>query len=97
MLGKKFHRTFFLNSVSRVSICTCFNVNAAFFYRNQTSLVNLQLLTNNKKVEQVVYGREYTLRADITHADGKILISSKAKKTGIIDRMAAVGKQNKGL
>ena len=64
-----------------------------FFYRNQTSLVNLQLLTNNKKVEQVVYGREYTLRADITHADGKILISSKAKKTGIIDRVAAVCKK----
>ena len=67
-----------------------------FFYRNQTSLVNLQLLTNNKKVEQVVYGREYTLRADITHADGKILISSKAK-AGIIDQGAAVCKQNKGL
>jgi len=40
--------------------------------RNQTSLVNLQLLRNNKKVEQVVYGREYTLRADITHPDDKI-------------------------
>merc|ERR1712088_986610 len=39
--------------------------------RNQTSLVNLQLLRNNKKVEQVVYGREYTLRADITHPDGQ--------------------------
>lgn len=39
--------------------------------RNQTSLVNLQLLRNNKKVEQVVYGREYTLRADISHPDGK--------------------------
>ena len=97
MLGKKFPQTvFFLNSVSRVSICTCFNVNAAFFYRNQTSLVNLQLLTNNKKVEQVVYGREYTLRADITHADGKILISSKAKKTGIIEQVAAVC-EKKGL
>ena len=55
--------------------------------------MNLQLLTNNKKVEQVVYGREYTLRADITHADGKILISSKAKKKGIIDRVAAVCKK----
>ena len=33
--------------------------------------MNLQLLRNNKKVEQVVYGREYTLRADITHPDGK--------------------------
>ena len=59
--------------------------------------MNLQLLTNNKKVEQVVYGREYTLRADITHADGKILIRSKAKKTGIIDRVAAVCKKKKGL
>ena len=57
--------------------------------------MNLQLLTNNKKVEQVVYGREYTLRADITHADGKILISSKAKKTGIIDRVAAVCRKTK--
>ena len=68
-----------------------------FFYRNQTSLVNLQLLTNNKKVEQVVYGREYTLRADITHADGKILISSKAKEIGIIDQVAASSKKTKGL
>ena len=34
-------------------------------------MVNLQLLRNNKKVEQVVYGREYTLRADITDHDGK--------------------------
>jgi len=33
--------------------------------RNETSLVNLQLLRNEQKVEQVVYGREYTLRADI--------------------------------
>eukprot|EP00095_Tigriopus_kingsejongensis_P005838 maker-scaffold425_size175135-snap-gene-0.49 protein:Tk05838 transcript:maker-scaffold425_size175135-snap-gene-0.49-mRNA-1 annotation:"PREDICTED: uncharacterized protein LOC101740299" len=37
--------------------------------RNQTSLVNLQLLQKTKKVEHVVYGREYTLRADITHPD----------------------------
>ena len=29
------------------------------------------MLRNNKKVEQVVYGREYTLRADITDHDGK--------------------------
>lgn len=39
--------------------------------RNETSLVNLQLLRNEKKVEQVVYGREYTLRADITDHDGQ--------------------------
>jgi hypothetical protein len=39
--------------------------------RNETSLVNLQLLRNEQKVEQVVYGREYTLRADITDHDGE--------------------------
>ena len=37
-------------------------------------MVNLQLLstTSDKKVDQVVYGREYTLRADISKADGKM-------------------------
>jgi len=41
--------------------------------RNETSMVNLQLLstTSDKKVDQVVYGREYTLRADISKADGQ--------------------------
>ena len=47
------------------------NLFSSSFFRNETSLVNLQLLRNNKKVEQVVYGREYTLRADITDHDGK--------------------------
>ena len=41
------------------------------FFRNQTSLVNLQLLRNEKKVDQVVYGREYILRADMSQPDGK--------------------------
>jgi len=39
--------------------------------KNQTSLVNLELLRNGQKVEQVVYGRNYTLRAQITHPDGQ--------------------------
>ena len=39
--------------------------------RNQTSLVNLKLLRNGEKVDQVVYGKDYMLRADITHPDGK--------------------------
>ena len=30
-VGEKVSSNIFLNSVSRVSICTCFNVNAAFF------------------------------------------------------------------
>lgn len=38
---------------------------------NQTSLVNLQLLRDGKKVQQVVYGREYTLRAHISKPDGR--------------------------
>ncbi len=39
-------------------------------FRNQTSLVNLQLMRKNRRVEHVVYGQEYTLRADISHPDG---------------------------
>ena len=39
--------------------------------RNQTSLVNLKLLRNGEKVDQVVYGKDYMLRADITHPDGR--------------------------
>jgi len=38
--------------------------------RNQTSLVNLKLQKNGKDVSNVVYGREYTLMADVTHPDG---------------------------
>jgi len=37
---------------------------------NETSLVTLQLLRDGKKVQQVVYGREYTLRAHISRPDG---------------------------
>jgi len=37
---------------------------------NKTSLVTLQLLREGRKVQQVVYGREYTLRAHISHYDG---------------------------
>jgi len=37
---------------------------------NQTSHVTLQLLRDGKKVQQVVYGREYMLRAHITKPDG---------------------------
>ena len=50
-----------------------------FFSRNQTSLVNLQLLRNDKKVDQVVYGREYVLRADISQPDGEtIMLQTKS-------------------
>lgn len=37
---------------------------------NETSLVTLQLLREGRKVQQVVYGREYTLRAHISQPDG---------------------------
>ena len=50
--------------------------------RNQTSLVNLELLRNGQKVEQVVYGRNYTLRAQITHPDGKFHFNFDIKKPG---------------
>ncbi|XP_049791489.1 uncharacterized protein LOC126198905 [Schistocerca nitens] len=37
---------------------------------NQTSLVSLKLLDHDRKVTEVVYGRPYTLRADISRPDG---------------------------
>ncbi|XP_023343014.1 uncharacterized protein LOC111712591 isoform X2 [Eurytemora carolleeae] len=37
---------------------------------NETSLVTLQLLREGRKVQQVVYGREYMLRAHISQPDG---------------------------
>ena len=33
--------------------------------------MNLKLLRNGEKVDQVVYGKDYVLRADISHPDGK--------------------------
>ena len=44
------------------------------------------MLRNEQKVEQVVYGREYTLRADITDHDGKkTFISLEKFNLGWID------------
>jgi hypothetical protein len=37
---------------------------------NETSLVTLQLLREGRKVQQVVYGRDYTLMAHISQPDG---------------------------
>merc|ERR1719266_3071085 len=37
---------------------------------NKTSLVSLELMREGRKVQQVVYGREYMLRAHISHYDG---------------------------
>ncbi|XP_040571387.1 uncharacterized protein [Lepeophtheirus salmonis] len=39
--------------------------------KNQTSLVTLNLLSNNRKVEHAVYGREYVLKAFSSKPDGK--------------------------
>ena len=39
---------------------------------NKTSLVTLELLREGRKVEQVVYGREYMLRAHISQYDGSV-------------------------
>lgn len=38
---------------------------------NQTSLVSLKLQDGSKRVNEVVYGRSYTLRADISRPDGE--------------------------
>lgn len=42
------------------------------FFRNETSHVMLQLLRNSKKVEKVIYGSEYILRAQMSHNDGEL-------------------------
>jgi hypothetical protein len=51
-----------------------------FDFRNQTSLVNLQLLRNDKKVDQVVYGREYILRADMSQPDGEYFMKGHIRQ-----------------
>lgn len=41
--------------------------------RNETSLVSLKLIDKNRKVKvnEVLYGHEYIIRADISRPDGK--------------------------
>lgn len=38
--------------------------------RNETSLVSLKLMEKGKRLQEVVYGHAYTLRADISRPDG---------------------------
>lgn len=42
-----------------------------FVCRNETSLVNLELIRGQDKVQQVIYGQEYKLRAYLSQPDGK--------------------------
>ncbi|XP_046385570.1 uncharacterized protein LOC124155621 [Ischnura elegans] len=46
--------------------------------KNETSLVSLKLLEKGKRVHEVVYGRAYTLRADISRPDGTYGIQVKS-------------------
>ncbi len=44
----------------------------AFVCRNETSLVTLELMdTDNERVDQAIYGRDYKLRAHFSRPDGK--------------------------
>lgn len=38
------------------------------------SLVSLKVLENEKRVQEVVYGHQYTLRAEISRPDGTVNI-----------------------
>ena len=40
-------------------------------HSNETSLVTLELLSGNETVTNVVYGRDYKLRAHFSRPDGK--------------------------
>ncbi|XP_054275006.1 uncharacterized protein LOC128994455 [Macrosteles quadrilineatus] len=46
--------------------------------RNETSLVSLKLLADGHRVQEVYYGRPYTLRADISRPDGTYGIRVKS-------------------
>ena len=49
------------------------STNKIIFFRNETSIVNLELIRNDEKVQHVVYGQDYTLRAHISQPDGQCL------------------------
>lgn len=44
----------------------------SFSCRNETSLVNLELIRGQDKVQQVIYGQEYKLRAYFSQPDGEL-------------------------
>lgn len=46
-----------------------------FLHRNETSLVSLRLLDGGVRVQEAIYGHNYTLRAEISRPDGSYLIS----------------------
>lgn len=46
-----------------------------FLHRNETSLVSLRLLDGGVRVQEAIYGRNYTLRAEISRPDGSYFIS----------------------
>lgn len=39
-------------------------------HRDDTSHVQLKLLTGDRRVRETVYGREYAIRAELTHPNG---------------------------
>ena len=47
------------------------------FRRNETSLVNLELKKGNNKVNHVLYGQGYTLKAHFSQPDGKLTIKDQ--------------------
>ena len=54
-----------------------------FVFRNETSLVNLELMTNkDERVQQVIYGRDYKLRAHFSKPDGEIIIIINVYRVG---------------
>lgn len=46
----------------------------AFLHRNETSLVSLRLLDEGVRVQEAVYGHNYTLRAEISRPDGSYFL-----------------------
>ena len=58
-------------SCSELLLTTLINL-----YRNETSLVNLELRKGKNKVNHVLYGQDYTLKAHFSQPDGMYIPDS---------------------
>lgn len=67
--NKMYHKTRIKRSPQVVKI------KQRFLHRNETSLVSLRLLDEGVRVQEAIYGHNYTLRAEISRPDGSYLIS----------------------
>lgn len=91
-LAVRVHRTLELAD-DKFYVITC---GKAGYGRDENSLVQLKFLENQRRVRETVYGREYTIKAELTHPNGTHGIKVKNcfafnKKNGNITLIDAKG------